>query len=375
MSDRQIRKIVQLVPELESGGVERGTLEMSRAIISAGHASYVISNGGSMVAQLEAEGAVHITLPIHKKSLSSLKQVNKLRELFQEYAFDIVHARSRVPAWLAYLAWRKMPVLSRPRFMTTFHGFHSVSPYSRIMTKGEQVIAVSESVKDHIAESYPKTDLSKVTVIHRGVKDEEYYASYIPSENSDARRLKNKAQGNFVLTLPGRITAWKGGDDFIELIHRLHTAGYKVEGWFAGGVHVKRDAFYKDLVSKVEKLNLTEQVKFIGHRSDLKDIMAVSDAVISFSTKPEAFGRVSLEALRLGVPVLGYSHGGVSEQLEKLFPQGAIALGDLDKAFALLIEWMQEAPIVPETKDNPFTLQKMQQKTLEVYNRLYASPR
>ena len=207
------------------------------------------------------------------------------------------------------------------------------------------------------------------------MKDEEYYASYIPSENSDARRLKNKAQGNFVLTLPGRITAWKGGDDFIELIHRLHTAGYKVEGWFAGGVHVKRDAFYKDLVSKVEKLNLTEQVKFIGHRSDLKDIMAVSDAVISFSTKPEAFGRVSLEALRLGVPVLGYSHGGVSEQLEKLFPQGAIALGDLDKAFALLIEWMQEAPIVPETKDNPFTLQKMQQKTLEVYNRLYASPR
>ena len=375
MPNSNRRKIAQLLPELDSGGVERGTLEISRAIIAAGHESYVISNGGQLVTQLEAEGAIHLEHPVHRKSLTSLKEIKRLRALFSEHSFDIVHARSRVPAWLTYLAWKKMPVSSRPRFMTTFHGFHSVSPYSQIMTRGEQVIAVSESVKSHISESYPKTDLSKVTVVHRGVSDEEYPYNYSPTPSSEASSLKSEAKDAFVLTLPGRITSWKGGVDFIEIIHRLHQKGLKVEGWFAGGVHEKRDSFYKELTSKVQELGLGEQIKFIGHRKDLKDIMAVSDVVVSLSTKPEAFGRVSLEALRLGVPVLGYAHGGVAEQLEQLFPAGAIALRDLEQAVQTLQQWIKSPPHVPIIEDNPFTLQKMQVKTLEVYDKLCLLPR
>ena len=125
-------RIVQLLPELISGGVERGTIEMSRALVESGHDSIVISNGGPMVDELSAHGATHIQMPVHRKALSSLGQIGPLRRLFQEHQVDLVHARSRVPAWLSYLAWRKMPADSRPRFMTTFHGYHSVSKYSEI---------------------------------------------------------------------------------------------------------------------------------------------------------------------------------------------------------------------------------------------------
>ena len=144
-------KVIQILPELNAGGVERGTLEVGKYLTEQGHESIVISNGGRLVEQLEAEGSRHITLPVHKKRLSSLKQVKILRRRFETEKPDILHLRSRLPAWLAYLAWRKMDPLTRPRLVTTVHGFYSVNAYSRIMTKGERVICVSNRVKDDLS--------------------------------------------------------------------------------------------------------------------------------------------------------------------------------------------------------------------------------
>jgi hypothetical protein len=133
-------KITQLVPELNSGGVERGTLEIARALVAAGHESVVISNGGRMVPQLEAEGT--------RKSFSSLWQIRPLRKIIQQEHSDILHVRSRIPAWLTHLALRKITEKDRPILVSTVHGLYSVSRYSEIMTRADRVIAVSESVVD-----------------------------------------------------------------------------------------------------------------------------------------------------------------------------------------------------------------------------------
>lgn len=147
-------KVMQLLPELNSGGVERGTLEIARALVAQGHQSLVVSNGGRLVSQLEAEGSTHLTLPIHKKSLSSLWQIRPLRQLIEEHQPDIVHVRSRVPAWLTHFALRKIPANKRPHLISTVHGFYSVNRYSAIMTQAEKVIAVSDSVVKYITDHY-----------------------------------------------------------------------------------------------------------------------------------------------------------------------------------------------------------------------------
>jgi len=172
--------VLQTLPALNSGGVERGTLEIARALVAAGHRSIVVSNGGRLVDQLVREGSEHITLPVHKKSLFSLFQVRPFRRLLTDINPDIVHARSRVPAWIAWLALRKMDLATRPRFITTVHGLYSVSPYSAIMTKGERVIVVSETVRNYVLKNYPSCPPERIQLIYRGVDEAEFSYGYQP---------------------------------------------------------------------------------------------------------------------------------------------------------------------------------------------------
>jgi glycosyltransferase involved in cell wall biosynthesis len=360
-------KVIQILPELNAGGVERGTLEVGKHLVQSGHESVVISNGGRLVEQLEQEGSRHIKLPVHKKRLSSLKQVKVLRQLFLKEKPDIIHLRSRLPAWLAWLAWRKLNPQTRPRLVTTVHGFYSVNAYSAIMTKGEQVICVSNSVKDYVLKNYPKVSEDKLTVIHRGVDPTEFPYGYQPPEkwleswNDDYPQL----EGKYVITLPGRITRWKGQLDFIAIISKLKEEGLPVHGLIVGEPHPRKRAFLDEVVTAIEKLGLKESITLVGHRSDLREVMAVSDVVVSCSTDPEAFGRVTLEALSLGKPVAGYDHGGVHEQLSALLPKGKVPMSDLKEMVNLLSEW-SKSPVCPKAK-NPFTLESMLQKTISVY--------
>ena len=164
--------IVQLVPALEAGGAERSTLEIARALVARGHRSIVVSGGGRLVERLVEDGSEHIQMPIGRKSIVSLAQVPKLRAVFRREKVDIVHARSRMPAWLGWLALRGLS--PRPRFVTTAHGLNSPGGYSSIMARGERVVCVSNTVRDHLLRNYRSADPAALVVIPRGIDPLDY---------------------------------------------------------------------------------------------------------------------------------------------------------------------------------------------------------
>lgn len=361
-------KVLQILPELNSGGVERGTLEIAAHLVLAGHEALVVSNGGRLVNTLEKSGARHVALPVHKKRLGSLRQVRPLRRLLETERPDIVHIRSRVPGWLAWLALRKMDAATRPRLVSTMHGFYSVNAYSAIMTRGERVIAVSESVREYVLRNYPQVGAERVRVIHRGVAPEEFPRGYRPSAEwlAEWRRAFPGLAGKRVLLMPGRMTRWKGQLDFIALIGELKRRGQAVHGLIVGETHPKKRAFLDELKAEVAARGLEREVSFLGHRPDVRDVMAVSDVVYSLSRDPEAFGRVSLEAAALGRPVIGYEHGGVAEQLRVLLPEGLVPVGEA-AALVATTERFLVAPPEPALVAAPFTQAAMGAATLAVY--------
>ena len=344
-------KVIQLVPELNGGGVERGTLELGNFLSGLGHESIVVSNGGRLVGQLEHEGSRHLKLPIHKKNFSSFFRVKALRELFRKECPDIIHMRSRVPAWIGYLAWHKLDPFKRPRLITTVHGFYSVNAYSKIMTRGEQIICVSNSVREYVLQNYPDVPEEKLKVIHRGVDPAQYHPEYRPNPEwlnrwqQDYPQLANK----FLITLPGRLTRWKGQLDFIQIIATLKAKGLPVHGLLVGEAHPRKLEFRSEIIKTIRKVGLEKDITLTGHRSDLRDILSASDAVVSCSTDPEAFGRVTLEALSLGKPVAAYSHGGVAEQLDQMLPLGRIPVGDISSMVNLLDDWISQIPPYPHS--------------------------
>jgi glycosyltransferase involved in cell wall biosynthesis len=373
MASARPLSVVQVLPELASGGVERGTLEVAQALVAAGHRSLVISGGGRMVAALEAAGSEHLTWNIGRKSPLTWRFVPRLRRLLAERGVDILHARSRVPAWVAYLAWRHMPADRRPRFVTTAHGVYSVNRFSEVMTRGECVIAVSESIRDYLRENFPRLDMARVRVIHRGVDAHAFPQGYEPEAQwitawqVQFPELRNK----YVLTLPGRITRLKGHPAFFRLLARLAAGDAGVHGLIVGDADSSGKAYADDLRRQVASARLP--ISFAGHRNDMRDIYASSNLVLSLSSHPESFGRTVAEALSMGVPVLGYDHGGVGEVLQGAYPQGCVPVGDEEALFAKVLAFRDDPPrpVTPV----PFTLEAMLSMTLALYDELAsASP-
>lgn len=366
--------ILQVLPALDSGGVERGTLEIAAAAISAGHRSTVLSAGGRLVGELENAGSRHITWDIGRKSLRTPLQAKKIRKWLESQHFDIVHVRSRMPAWVIWLAWRKMNPATRPKLVSTVHGLHSVNRYSEIMTCGERVIAVSESIRSYIETEYPRCNPEKVRLIYRGIDPQSFPRGYQPSQAwlTSWHEQFPQTKDRQIITLPGRLTRLKGHLEFFELIDRLRLHHPNIIGLIVGGEDPKRQQYAQELHQSVEDRKLGEHIVFTGHRSDVRDIYAISDAVLSLSSKPESFGRTVLEALSLGRPVVAYDHGGVSEILQQLFPQGAVPLGDIDKLTDQVSGILNNPN--PEVRPNDvFLLQHMQQQTLNLYQELLSS--
>lgn len=361
--------VVQLVPMLEAGGVERGTLEVAAALVERGHRSIVISGGGRLVDELLVAGSEHITWPIGKKSPMTLRLISKLKKLSRVESVDILHARSRVPAWVAYLAWRSMKPNDRPRFITTMHGLHSVSAYSAIMTRGERVIAVSNAMRHHILDHYPRADPSRLEVIHRGVDPDEFPRDWSPGTEWRDRWYEAfpMLRDRPVLTLPGRITRLKGHHDFIELMRRLRDRGVDAAGLVVGGDDPRRAGYARELRHRIERERV-DNVIFAGHRRDVREVFAVSDIVLSLSAQPESFGRTVLEALSMGRPVIGYDHGGVGEILAMQFPDGRVPIGDIDALTKRAERFINDPPNVPPIER--FTRREMLEKTLALYEEL-----
>jgi len=299
--------VVQVLPELNQGGVERGTVELNRELVRRGHISSVISAGGKLAGQIGADGGRHITLDVCSKNpLTFFLRVRALRHALCALrpAPSILHARSRVPAWLCRLANR---TLNLP-FVTTVHGFNSVSRYSAIMTRGERVIYGSSSIKDYILKNYP-VDENKLRYVPRGIDLEHFDPEKIDQAFIDAFKQEHGLEGKTVISIVGRITEWKGHDIFIRALAEVQRNHPDVVGVAAGGIWHVKDEFFQGLENLTNELGA--DIRFVGSQSQVREIYALSDLMVSAaSTKAETFGRTAAEALAMNTPVVASAQGG-----------------------------------------------------------------
>lgn len=365
--------VVQVLPALQSGGVERGTLEVGKHLVEHGHRSIVISAGGRLVERLLKEGSEHVSWDIGRKHPWTFRLVPALRRFLRENRVDILHARSRMPAWICYLAWKGMDPRTRPRFITTVHGLYSVNAYSAVMVKGEKIIAVSEAAQDYIFHNYPKVGRERVELIPRGVEPAEFPYGFRPTADwrqswqAEHPHLSEKK----ILCLPARITRLKGHHEFIELIAQLRARGTDVHGLIVGGEDPNRQGYAAEIRQAVHARGLDNAITFTGARLDIREIYAVSDIVFSLSTKPESFGRTVLEALCQGVPVVAYDHGGVSEIMRTLYPVGRVEPENMQALVGTVAKLLETPASV--SSDNPYTLKNMLDRTLALYEHAAAS--
>lgn len=357
--------VVQLIPALRSGGAERSTLEIAQALVQAGHRSVVISAGGRLVERLQAEGSEHVTLDIGRKSLATLWQWPRLRHKLRELQPDIVHARSRLPAWLGW--WAIKGLHPRPHFVTTVHGLNSPGRYSSILLRGERVVVVSQTLRDYVLGHYPALEPNRVRVIPRGIDPEAFPYGYRPDEAWRQAFFAEYPQlaGAPLLTLPGRGTRLKGHHDAIELLADLKKRGIDARLLLLGAVEPGREAYVAELRTLIAERRLDAQVVLTPPRSDVRDIYAVSSLILQLSTKPESFGRTVVEALSLCRPVLGYAHGGVGELLAELYPAGRVPPGDRERLVERAAELLRVAPPIPMLQS--YRLRDMQEAMLALY--------
>ncbi len=358
--------VVQLLPVLNAGGVERSTLEIGAALVAEGHRSIAICAPGRLVETLTAQGSDHIALDIGRKSLSTLRHIWTLRRLFADLKPDIVHARSRLPAWIGWRALQGMPQ-PRPHFVTTVHGLNSPGRYSAILTRGERVICVSNTLRDYVLKHYAALDPARITVIPRGIDPAEFPRDYQPSAEWRARFCAEFPQlvGGSLLTLSGRGTRLKGHRDAIELLAALRARAVDARLLLLGAREIGREAYIAEIEALAAQRGVANQVAITAPRSDVRDVYAASDLVLQLSTQPESFGRTVIEALALGRPVLGYAHGGVGELLTELYPAGAVRLSDANALLTRATELLRApAPVAPLTR---YRLRDMQTATLKLY--------
>lgn len=369
--------VVQLLPALQSGGVERSTLEISQALVQAGHRAIVVSAGGRLVETLQRSGAEHVTLDIGRKSLMTLRHIPALRALFQQERADIVHARSRLPAWLAVRALQGMPEANRPRFVTTVHGLNSPGRYSAVMTRGERVICVSETVRGYVLQHYPRTDAQRLKVIPRGLDPAQF-----PPMAWPATALRREFASEFpalegegpLLLMAGRGTRLKGHADAIALLGKLRAEGLDARLWMPGAREPGRERYVAELEAEAARAGFAHALAITPPTARIAEAYAASDLVLQLSRKPEAFGRTVIEALSVGRPVLGWAHGGVGELLAELQPEGAVMPFDEEQlrvqASALLAR-----PVPRLATMSAYTLRAMQDATLATYHELADDPR
>lgn len=304
--------ILQVLPALESGGVERGTVEIARGLSKAGWHSLVASAGGKMQPLLTSCGATHFTLPLDSKHPWRIwRNAHALQKIIRKHRVDIIHARSRAPAWSAYLAAKATGC----KFITTFHGVYNAQNdwkqrYNSIMTRGERVIAVSYFIADHMVQNYG-LDAGRIRVIPRGVDLNVFHPSRMhPQRMVELSRQWSIPEALPVIFFPGRVTRWKGQDIFLKALASLPHRNF-----FA--IIAGNDKAHPDYREELERLvkdgGLEGYARIVGDTSYMAEAYTLSRFVVSASVEPEAFGRVALEAQAMARPVIAGNHGGACE--------------------------------------------------------------
>lgn len=323
--------VVHILPRLDSGDLEHYILEVATELARRKQRSIVISAPGRLVPHLTARGAEHVAWPLAAKPLFSYRWVRKLRGLLEREQAGVLHAGGLGPAWIACRAWRGMNPGRRPRLVTTAHGFYPAKRFNRVVTYGERIIAMSEAVKRRLLESFPDTDAEKIHVIYRGVDERYFPHGYRPDIHWQQEWYRQYPHliDRHIVTLAGDLTPGNGHYEFIRVIARLRDRGIQAYGLIVGGEVPGAERYAADLRRHVTERYL-DNIVLTGHRQDIRNILSLSNLVLSLPEQPPAFDRTVLEALQLGVPVVGYDLGGVGELLAAVFPQGRTPAGDMD---------------------------------------------
>jgi len=360
-------KILQIVPELNVGGVETGTVDLAKYLVRHGHQAIVVSNGGAMVEDIEKAGAKHYHLPVHKKSLWTAYQcIGELARIIRDEKVDIVHARSRVPAWIAFFTCRKINI----PFITTCHGYYSKHLFSKVMGWAKIVIVPSNVIGRHMMDDFAVASRD-IRLIPRSVDLDKF------------RSLKvERKKGEYVISIVGRITPLKGHEFFFKAMARVLRSVANIKIWVIGEAPVNKESYREELNILVKRLGLAEYVQFLGNRKDVPQLLARSNCLVLSTVTEEAFGRVILEAQAASVPVVATRVGGVvdiidDEQTGLLVtpkdPEGmsqAVIRILRDKTFA---ERLTTAAY--KKLEENFTLDHMATKTIAAYEELLGSTR
>jgi glycosyltransferase involved in cell wall biosynthesis len=371
--------VLQVLPALVTGGAERGAIDVAAALHQAGGTPLVASAGGPMARELERWRIPHFTLPLDSKNpLVMRRNVDRLSRIIREHDVDIVHARSRAPAWSALGAARRTGV----PFMTTFHAPYNFNGklkrfYNSVMAKGDRVIAISEFIRNHIITNY-EIDPARIRVIHRGIDINNFSPDRVSPERviqlAKAWRLPDDHQ---VIMLPGRLTRWKGQTVLIDALAKLDRRDVLC---LMVGSDQGRTGYRQELEEQTKRLGLESVVRLVDHCNDMPAAYMLADVVVSASSDPEAFGRVIVEAQAMGRPVIVTNHGAVRETVIAGETAWAVPPNDADAlaealADALGLDADQRA-ILGERAMNyvnaRFTRDRMCSDTLAVYNELLA---
>lgn len=376
---RQTREavILQVLPALGGGGVERGTVEMVQAIARDGGVALVASAGGLHAPSVERGGGRNVILPLASKNPRRiLANASRLADIIRSEGVDIVHARSRAPAWSAWLAARR----TGARFVTTYHGsYNENAPFKRhynaVMAKGEIVIAISHFIS-RLIQLRHQVDPARIRVIHRGVDPSIFDPALVPVSRLMALNESWRLEvGRPIIVLPGRISRWKGQGVLIEALALMRNREACV---VLVGDDQGRHRLVAELTAQAEALGVAQRLRFVGHESDMPAVLRAADVVVNPSTDPEAFGRVVIEAQAMAAMVIASDHGGAAETVSHgetgwLVPPGdAQALADaLDFVLALPLEQRRRIGAVARASvcEN-YTTAVMQAKTLDVYREL-----
>lgn len=374
--------VLQVLPALVTGGAERGCIDVALALAQAGALPLVASEGGPMAAELDRAGIRHITLPLASKNpLVIRRNARKLEAIIRENGVDIVHARSRAPAWSAWLACQK----TGARYMTTFHAPYNYKNglkrwYNSVMARGERIIAISGFIRRHILENYA-VDPAVIRTIHRGIDP----LSFAPERVSSARMVQLAQKWRLpddkpVILLPGRLTRWKGQTVLIDALAKL---GRKDVCALLVGSDQGRTGYRQELEEQVRRAGLEGVVKMTDHCNDMAAAYRLSTVVVSASQEPEAFGRVIVEAQAMGRPVIVSAIGAYQETVipgETAWvvpPADPDALAKaLDEALSLTTE--QRDAIGARARAfvaERYTKQRMCADTLAVYAELLDEPK
>ena len=380
------KRILQIIPNMEIGGAERTVLEITSFLKDTEFSSLVLTSGGKLIGELEKENIEVIKLKIDKKNpYSIIKNFFLFIKIFREKKIDLVHVRSRAPAWSAIFAAKKIgiPVL------TTWHGHVSNSSfikkiYNSIMLKGDAVIANSAYTAERISKIY-NIDLNKIDIISRGVNVESFERSkFSNTEISNMRKMWSVDDNKIIILFPARLTRWKGHLVTIEAINLLKKEKFFDHVIFLfAGEKAGAENYIKKLNSIITKFKLQENIKLVERIENMPLAYLASDIVLSPSIEPEPFGRIPIEAQAAGKTIIASDHGAVKDTIKngnnftgfKVKPNDPQALSIAIKQSITMdkkdLTKMHERAI--SNVKNNFSLENMCKKTLEVYKRLLIS--